>query len=565
MSATRPGWGIPRVAAISAIFLGSLIGLAFLSLLPEPVLASPVYFIRGPILIEGDSNFTTENGVVEGSGTSTNPFLIRRWAIEADGGAAIEIRNTTRPFVIEQVVVENGTYGVRLKSVTGGRLLSIWARDNVMAVAINASSEVRLESSILWGNTYGVDLAFSDGIVIANNSISFNRNFEPGTSSFGGVGLSLLSPSTNVAIEDNDIIANRDSGILLRGAFTNLAIRRNEITHHLGPGIGSGLASGLLLEENTFFSNAEGIRSIGGKDVAIIGNTLSDVFQGVSLIGVSEFTIRSNTFQHEAGVWVFGSTGLTLEGNHFDKGGISLRGLALAAFDSHTITPDNLIAGRPIRYHRACDGLNLDGLVTGQLIIADCRDVRVSGLNVSEAYVGVTLAYVERAEILANNASANLEAGISLLFVENSTVTRNHLVRNGNCGLELFESFAVQVVGNAFIGNPACHDGKGENSWDGGYPVGGNFWSDYGGKDECTGPSQDACPEPDGIGDTVYERGALVDGYPLMTPPTLEATTPPPTEETVTPPSPIFAVVIVIPLVATYLTGLAYLLRRKAS
>src|SRR5213076_3134076 len=42
------------------------------------------------------------------------------------------------------------------------------------------------------------------------------------------------------------------------------------------------------------------------------------------------------------------------------------------------------------------------------------------------------------------------------------------------------------------------------NAWDDGYPQGGNFWSNYRGADQCSGPGQDVCNGPDGIGDTPY-------------------------------------------------------------
>jgi hypothetical protein len=54
------------------------------------------------------------------------------------------------------------------------------------------------------------------------------------------------------------------------------------------------------------------------------------------------------------------------------------------------------------------------------------------------------------------------------------------------------------------------------NTWDDGYPSGGNFWSDYNGTDQYSGPYQNMTGS-DGIGDTqhvVYESN--VDNYPLM-------------------------------------------------
>jgi parallel beta-helix repeat protein len=71
-------------------------------------------------------------------------------------------------------------------------------------------------------------------------------------------------------------------------------------------------------------------------------------------------------------------------------------------------------------------------------------------------------------------------------------------------------------------GNLVCHNNIINNvyqwgrldsgySWDFGYPSGGNYWSDYSGKDISSGPSQNMLGS-DGIGDTLYYG----DRYPLI-------------------------------------------------
>jgi hypothetical protein len=56
------------------------------------------------------------------------------------------------------------------------------------------------------------------------------------------------------------------------------------------------------------------------------------------------------------------------------------------------------------------------------------------------------------------------------------------------------------------------------NTWDNGYPSGGNYWSDYNGSDLYSGPFQNVTGS-DGIGDTPYVIDANdIDHYPLMNP-----------------------------------------------
>src|SRR5205809_612946 len=66
-----------------------------------------VYQSHAPIVINGDSGFTTSNGVTKGSGTSSDPYIIDDWYI--DGCACqngIDIRNTDAYFDIQNVYLQ---------------------------------------------------------------------------------------------------------------------------------------------------------------------------------------------------------------------------------------------------------------------------------------------------------------------------------------------------------------------------------------------------------------------------------------------------------------------------
>src|SRR5207249_3119097 len=74
---------------------------------------------------------------------------------------------------------------------------------------------------------------------------------------------------------------------------------------------------------------------------------------------------------------------------------------------------------------------------------------------------------------------------------------------------------------NNFIRNSFAPDVAGGTniSWDAGYPSGGNYWSDYTGPDRCSGPSQNVCPDPDGIGDVSQQASLnVLDFFPLKRP-----------------------------------------------
>jgi hypothetical protein len=152
-----------------------------------------------------------------------------------------------------------------------------------------------------------------------------------------------------------------------------------------------------------------------------------------------------------------------------------------------------------------------------------CADVTCS--NNSLMYgreLGLGVSDSSNVTIQDNDMVANVVSGLSFGSCDNVTVTRNYLAGN-NYGIYGSSSYTA-VYRNDLVGNNANAYSSGgldvECHWDGGYPVGGNYWSDYEGSDEFSGPDQDI-PGSDGVGDTSYPIGWMTgfeDRYPLMSP-----------------------------------------------
>ncbi|MCK4457461.1 MAG: right-handed parallel beta-helix repeat-containing protein [Thermoplasmata archaeon] len=123
--------------------------------------------------------------------------------------------------------------------------------------------------------------------------------------------------------------------------------------------------------------------------------------------------------------------------------------------------------------------------------------------------------------IARNNVSFSTWGGIILgENPGNNTIVNNTLFSNGGFGIHSNVSNYNRIYHNNLIRNGRqVFDPTHSNSWDNGYPSGGNYWSDYAGVDNCSGPNQDVCPDPDGIGDTPYVIDFdSRDRYPLMSP-----------------------------------------------
>jgi parallel beta-helix repeat protein len=120
----------------------------------------------------------------------------------------------------------------------------------------------------------------------------------------------------------------------------------------------------------------------------------------------------------------------------------------------------------------------------------------------------------------SENNVANNREGIQLHESSNNIISGNNITNNGESGgiwPEPGSSHNV-IYHNNFINSWNAFSGGSPNTWDNGYPSGGNYWSDYSGADQKSGPYQNVTGS-DGIGDTPYIIGSNnVDRYPLMNP-----------------------------------------------
>ncbi len=109
---------------------------------------------RGPVYIYGDDQFTWENGVVKGSGTADDPYVIEGWVIDTQGfDYGIFIDGTRAHFVIRncQIKFPMERAGIMLSNVRNGRI----------------------ENCSIYGGRIGIHLLVASDVVITKNAIGF--------------------------------------------------------------------------------------------------------------------------------------------------------------------------------------------------------------------------------------------------------------------------------------------------------------------------------------------------------------------------------------------------------
>jgi parallel beta-helix repeat protein len=211
--------------------------------------------------------------------------------------------------------------------------------------------------------------------------------------------------------------------------------------------------------------------------------TIENFGYGIDLDSSSNCTLSGNTVANNwAGIWVYSSSNNGLSGN--------------------TVTVNSE------------DGIGLDSS-TGNTL---------SGNNVNaNNYFGIWLNSSNSNAFFGNNVIANNHNGIMLFYhCDNNTLSDNNVANNG-VGIYLISSSNNDIFHNNFVNNTSqVTSSYSTNVWDDGYPSGGNYWSDYNGTDQYSGPYQNATGT-DGIGDTpyiIYSPYTVLnsDRYPLMRP-----------------------------------------------
>ncbi|MFO7678149.1 MAG: NosD domain-containing protein [Thermoplasmatota archaeon] len=122
--------------------------------------------------------------------------------------------------------------------------------------------------------------------------------------------------------------------------------------------------------------------------------------------------------------------------------------------------------------------------------------------------VGIYLYQSHNQTILHNTFIANSNDTIYLKNSNNSLFACNYIKNNSGYAIYCNASFNNSFYYNNFLNNTAHAYDNGINTWDNGYPFGGNYWDDYTGVDE----------DGDGIGDTPYTINGSdnKDNYPHM-------------------------------------------------
>lgn len=329
----------------------------------------------------------------------------------------------------------------------------------------------------------------------------------------------------------------------------NVTIKNLQIGSNLY-GIYLSGASQNTISGNTLVQNSYGVYLSGGSQNTITGNNITNNAIGINIMSSSKNILRDNKMNNVRNLAVYGT-----EASHFDN----------------DIDDSNIVNSKKVYYLIGESNLVINSVTfpdVGYLALVNCQNISVHHLELTGNGHGILLAYTTDSTLYKNQITDNY-SGIGLFESSNNFITTNNItdndrgiqfsnasnfnsvsaniIANSIDGIFLFDSFQNTIVlnnvtnnnigiglkgssynmirGNYFINNERqVYDVSTEdysvtvstNTWDIGYPTGGNYWSDYTGVDVKSGENQDQTGS-DELGDTPYIIDQNnQDTFPLM-------------------------------------------------
>ena len=460
--------------------------------------------------VVASSNFFAEN-INQGFYLNHSSGNIVGENLVANNGVGIQLHYSSNNTVVDNNITGNSEEG----------LIFYYSTGNVV------------NGGIITHNGFGIRLVYSGNNTLRENHITSNEyNF--------GVEAVALSSFVNDIDKSNTIngkqihyLVNQENLVVNSSSHagyvavvnsTDILVRDLSLTGN-GEGVLCACTDRVTIENNTLTKNRVGTHLYSSNYVSVNGNTIiENTGAGVSLyesyqgsmndnivaendVGMFFYAltdgsvVRNNvTSNFGRGIQILGSCGNLVSQNSLEENDLD----GIYAFNSHNNTvSDNRVIGN-LR-----DGIWID---TSQRNILTCNNVSWSGAN------GIYLLSSSNCQLQHNNVFGNNFVGIQLsVNANNNTLVGNEVSGNVRYGVSLYDCSNNKIFNNNFLNTYQVQlflDSY--NSWDDGYPNGGNFWDDYVGEDLYWGPYQNITGS-DGIGDTpIIINSNNIDRYPMM-------------------------------------------------
>lgn len=371
------------------------------------ILLSGVAFVvgaaaeRGPIAILSDADFTAQNGVIAGTGTAADPYLIVGWEIRVPSGTlyGIRVENTSATFVIRGCRISGSMdprgAAILLADTVGGTIEDCTVTDSINGIVIQTSREITIRDNFLGvrgvgfqvlgverehfrhavepTNTingqevlyyYGLTDQTLDGIAAGNITLAGCRNVTLRAAKIDeGDGITVAH-STGVRIEGADISRARSHGIFIISSPGTVVVDSPRIANCAQAGISVLLSDEVWVEKTGLYANQVGLLVNASHGVVARNSQFAANPIGVLVTGGAQDTVieQGLFYQNRHGVEIETSRGVVVERCAFTESDVAVfieggamnprvahssmvqGGYGISTLGSHGVYERNLIA-----------------------------------------------------------------------------------------------------------------------------------------------------------------------------------------------------------------------------
>jgi parallel beta-helix repeat protein len=463
-------------------------------------------------LHDGTSNVTIQNTTI---------------GISGSGSAAIWLSWSSHITVSGNTIAAGGDFGIWLdgssnNSITGNTIADKW-----LCIYLTDSPNNYISGNTIANNDGdGIVIYYSSNNIISGNIIKSNS-----------LGIHLDSSSNYNIIRGNKLT---DSGFYVWDCYSNIVenntvngkplVYLEDVADQSVEDAGQVVlvkCDQIRVENLNLSRTSDGIELWETDDSIVSGNNITANSNGIMLYSSSDNSIVGNniTNNHSCGILLYYSSNSSIAGNN-----ITANSIGILLYTSS----DNAILGNNVANNS--DGISLARYSSGS------ESNSISGNNITNNHSnGISLYYSSNNSISGNKLASNNHGiliynwssynsisgnsidhngdGIVLFYSSSNTISGDNMTANSDSGIWLESSSDNRFYNNNIIDNSQqvhVYSSGFANVWDNGYPLGGNYWSDYNGTDVYSGPYQNQTGS-DRIGDTPYVLdSANQDNYPLM-------------------------------------------------
>lgn len=419
--------------------------------------------------------------------------------------AGIYLENSRYNQLQDNLAVRNGN-GLLLKYAGENKLDGNRASLNEYGITLTKSSMNILQNNVMVNNTYNLRIKTEGSVGLVpgelptvNNESAFIQMIDRTNTVDGKPVCYLVGESNYAALEDfgfiglvgchnvsvsGQRISNSSVGILVVNSTDckvyNCTLWQSEIGIYLLESEGFEVEMSKAFDCDTGFSLSSclggilnrnvaencsdaGFKLEGLTNVGLNGSTAFDNKVGISLLDSRYCWIaRCNAFQNsETGIRLIRSSDCILTGNDAMQ---NVFGISLSSSDRSEVLSNNVSMNENA-------GIVLEQLSGGTVI----KNTAIGNRD------GIFVQSTENAKVERNNLSLNRYYGLRMSYSTDCEVSENDIFLNDIAGASLIDCRDNKIYHNCFLDNGYNQNAidNGDNQWDMGPTIGGNFWSDH--------------------------------------------------------------------------------------